>query len=265
MTQPLLRLKATNWSSHQARKVATVCQSGESGPTSRAGSTRGQRASKATLRRYKNDCGRHGGLWFVQKGSENLPQDGAERPANRFRPKDSVDRQPHYQILRRNARCLHHPYDDALVVSIRVGDYNTHQVLVDNGSSTDIHYYPAFQQVRIDRERLVSTNAPLVGFGGTKVYPLDAVTLPVTVGDYPQQIIKVVTLLVVDCLSAYNATLGWPTFNSWKAVTSTYHLMIKFPIKYEVGEIRGDQVVASECYIAILEMDDHLQIMNIGE
>ena len=41
--------------------------------------------------------------------------------------------------------------------------------------------------------------------------------------------------------------------------------MIKFPIKYEVGEIRGDQVAASECYIAILEMDDHLQIMNIGE
>ena len=37
----------------------------------------------------------------------------------------------------------------------------------------------------IDRERLVSTNALLVGFGGTKVYPLDAVTMPVTVGDYP--------------------------------------------------------------------------------
>jgi len=66
-----------------------------------------------------------------------------------------------------------------------VGDYNTHRVLVDNGSSTDILYYPAFQQIRIERERLVLTNAPLVGFDGTRVYPLDAVTLPMTVSDYP--------------------------------------------------------------------------------
>jgi len=43
-----------------------------------------------------------------------------------------------------DARCLHHPHDNALVVSIRVGDYNTQQVLVDNGSFSDILYYPAF-------------------------------------------------------------------------------------------------------------------------
>ena len=41
--------------------------------------------------------------------------------------------------------------------------------------------------------------------------------------------------------------------------------MIKFHIKYRVRELRGDQVAARECYIAILEMDDHLQTMNIEE
>jgi len=35
-------------------------------------------------------------------------------------------------------------------------------------------------------------------------------------------------------------------------VTSTYYLMIKFPTEYEVGEVRGDQVAACECYIAML-------------
>ena len=64
------------------------------------------------------------------------------------------------------------------------------------------------------------------------------------------------TFLVVDCLSAYNAILGRLTLNSWKTVTLTYHLMIKFPTEYEVEEVRGDQVVACE-YIAMLEMDDH--------
>ena len=42
------------------------------------------------------------------------------------------------------ARRLHHPHDDALVVSIRVGDYNVHRMLVDNSSSVDVLYYPTF-------------------------------------------------------------------------------------------------------------------------
>ena len=39
--------------------------------------------------------------------------------------------------------------------------------------------------------------------------------------------------------------------------------MIKFPIEYRVGEVWGDQVAVRKCYIAMLEMDDRLQIMCI--
>ena len=60
----------------------------------------------------------------------------------------------------------------------------------------------------IEKERLILTNALLVGFGGMKVYPIKAITLPMTVKDYPQQIIKDGTFLVVNCSSAYNAILG---------------------------------------------------------
>ena len=41
--------------------------------------------------------------------------------------------------------------------------------------------------------------------------------------------------------------------------------MIKFPTEYRVREVRRDQVVACECYIAMLEMDEHLQTMCIEE
>ena len=41
--------------------------------------------------------------------------------------------------------------------------------------------------------------------------------------------------------------------------------MIKFLTEYGVGEVRGDQVAACKCYIAMLEMDDHLQIICIEE
>ena len=61
------------------------------------------------------------------------------------------------------------------------------------------------------------------------------ITLPVVVGAYLQEITKEVNFLVVDYSSSYNAIIGRPTFNSWKVVTSTYHLSVKFPIDYEVG------------------------------
>jgi len=70
---------------------------------------------------------------------------------------------------------------------------------------------------------------------------------------------------VVDYSSAYNTILERPTLNSWKAVTSTYHLMIKFSTDYGVGELCRNQVAARECYVAMMEMDNHLQAMNIEE
>ena len=41
--------------------------------------------------------------------------------------------------------------------------------------------------------------------------------------------------------------------------------MIKFPTDYGIGELRGDQVAARECYIAMVEMKDHQQTICIEE
>ena len=59
---------------------------------------------------------------------------------------------------------------------------------------------------------------------------------------------------MVDCSSFYNAIIGRPTLNSWKTVTSTYHLSVKFPIEYGVGQVQGNQLVARECYLVMLAM-----------
>ena len=89
-------------------------------------------------------------------------------------------------------------------------------------------------------------NSPLVGFGGMKVQLVGTISLPVVMGAYPQQITKSVDFLVVDCSSSYNAIIGMPTLNSWKVVTSTYHLLVKFPIEHGVRQIQGDQLAARE-------------------
>ena len=67
---------------------------------------------------------------------------------------------------------------------------------------------------------------------------MGTISLPVVVGACPQQITKSVNFLGVDCSSSYNAIIGRPTLNSWKAVTSTYHLSVKFPTAWSKASIR---------------------------
>ena len=61
-----------------------------------------------------------------------------------FVPKIARRESPIIGFSEEDARRLHHPHNDALVISLRIEDYNMHRVLVNNKSSVDILYYPAF-------------------------------------------------------------------------------------------------------------------------
>ena len=57
--------------------------------------------------------------------------------------------------------------------------------------------------------------------------------------------------------------IGRPTLNRWKAATSTYCLKVKFPTEQRVGEIRRDQVLARECYQAVLaSKENHMWVIE---
>ena len=77
-------------------------------------------------------------------------------------------------------------------------------------------------------------------------------TLTITVRTYPRKLTRQLDILVVDCPSSYNIIIGRPTLNKWKATTSTYCLKVKFPTDNNVGEVKGDQVLARECYQVVL-------------
>ena len=151
-----------------------------------------------------------------------------------------------------DTRGVKQPHNDPLVITLTIKGFNTKRILVDNSSSADIIYLPAFQQLKLDPRKLHPFDSPFVSFSGDRVYPKGIVTITITVGTYPKQLTCQLNFLVVDCPSSYNVIIGRPTLNRWKLATSTYFLKVKFPIENGVGEVRGDQVLAGECYQVVL-------------
>ena len=85
-----------------------------------------------------------------------------------------------------DAREVKQPHNDLLVIMLNIEGFNTKRILIDNGSSADIIYLPAFQQLKLDPKRLCPFESPLVSFNGDKVYPKGIVTLTVTMGTQPR-------------------------------------------------------------------------------
>lgn len=52
--------------------------------------------------------------------------------------------EPAIIFIDKDTRRLHHPHDDAIVITLTIANYTTRRVSIDNGNLADILYYPAF-------------------------------------------------------------------------------------------------------------------------
>ncbi|GAV65871.1 LOW QUALITY PROTEIN: hypothetical protein CFOL_v3_09385, partial [Cephalotus follicularis] len=101
--------------------------------------------------------------------------------------------------------CLLH--DDPVVVTLQVKLFTMKRILIDSGSSADILYKHAFDQVRIPADKLRPVKTPLVGFT-EMIHPLGSIDLSVVAGTAPRLTQVQMIFLVVDTLSPYNAIVG---------------------------------------------------------
>ncbi|KAL0456594.1 UNVERIFIED_CONTAM: hypothetical protein Slati_0998600 [Sesamum latifolium] len=119
------------------------------------------------------------------------------------------------------------PGNDALVITAVLANYEIERVFIDSGSSTDILFGEAYDQMQLGDVPLKAVDTSLYGFAGE--------------------------FLVVDIPSAYNVILGRPTLNAFRAIISTYYMKIKFSVVGGVGEAQTDALQARKCYVEAIK------------
>lgn len=96
-------------------------------------------------------------------------------------------------------------------------------------------------------------DTPLYGFSGHSIQPHGGVKLLVTIGSHLAQATVMNNFLIVDTPEVYNAIIGKLTLNTLQAITSKYHLVLKFSTLARVEVVCGNQVKAFRCYALALK------------
>ncbi|XP_057747541.1 uncharacterized protein LOC130966731 [Arachis stenosperma] len=139
-------------------------------------------------------------------------------------------------------------HDDPVVITMILANVDLYRTLVDQGSSADILFKPAFDKLGLDEKDLRAYPDTLYGLGDAPTKPLGFIPLHTTFGKGIKSKTLSIDFIVVDVGLAYNALIGRTTLNRLGAVVSTAHLCMKFPTPEEIATIRGDQKLARKCY-----------------
>ncbi|XP_073120993.1 uncharacterized protein [Henckelia pumila] len=150
--------------------------------------------------------------------------------------------------------CL--PHNDALLIRARVANYDVRRVFVDSGSSVNVIFQEAFEQMDLQGCEIHPMKTSLYGFTGHTVRPKGEVWLPITLGsgDIKKTVMTLFTM--VEAPSSYNIILGRPALNAFMAVSSAYHQKIKFPVGNQVAEVKRDQHSSRRCYADTIRVDN---------
>jgi hypothetical protein len=166
------------------------------------------------------------------------------------RPKEAIT------FSEKDGTGISQPYDDVLVLSVKMNTHRVRRILIDTGSSTDIMYFDVFIKMGYNPLYLVKVNTPLVGFTGVAMVLEGLMRMRVEFSTPPRTTSLMINFLIVKAPSTYNIILGRKILYELGATISMSCLKIKFLTPYWVGEECGDQQISRDCYVLSLKGRD---------
>lgn len=127
----------------------------------------------------------------------------------------------------KDADKLFGPHYEALVISLSIDNCLIKRILVDTGSYANILQLGALKEMRLDETQIIRCSVTLVGFNGNATDTVGKIS-PIV---YVKRVNLNTRFSVLDCPSVYNVILGRLQIHEMKAVPSSYHQVVKFPIR----------------------------------
>ena len=108
--------------------------------------------------------------------------DPAKTQAGKRRRADEVDYSKHIVFTDEDLVGVRTPHHDALIITLKIANYDVDKLLVDQGSSSEVMYLDLFRKLKLSIADLKEATVPLVGFVGKVTIPLGKIVLPVRAG-----------------------------------------------------------------------------------
>ncbi|XP_021767539.1 uncharacterized protein LOC110731933 [Chenopodium quinoa] len=86
---------------------------------------------------------------------------------------------PHATFDEYDEKGIIYPHDDPLVVTMRIANWEVDRILIDGGSSANIIYISAFNELKLDRKDLKRVSYEVTRFNGSTLTPEGIIELSV--------------------------------------------------------------------------------------
>lgn len=145
-----------------------------------------------------------------------------------------------------DATGVHFPHNDALVITIPIGNCRVSRVLIDPSSSVNIINEKTLDQMEAQeaaRAMVYPQPEPLYGFNDSQAVSSGIISSPVRADPY-----NIIThFYVLDVGSPHNIILKRPWIHMMRAITSIYHQLVRYPTSDGPAGIRGEQEISQNC------------------
>ena len=128
-----------------------------------------------------------------------------------------------------------------MVIKGNIARWEINRVLIDSGSSADIIFVNAFDQMKLSWSQLQPSDSPLIGFGGKRIDALGKISLPVSFGGQESARTEYVTFDIVDLYYPYNAIFGRGFGNKFNAAIHMGYLCMKMLALHETITVHDGQ------------------------
>ncbi|GJQ98994.1 reverse transcriptase domain-containing protein [Tanacetum coccineum] len=135
-----------------------------------------------------------------------------------------------------------------MIIEAEIGGHFIHRIYIDRGSDSEILYEHCFSRLHLEvKSQMVPATAPLIGFNGEIIWPIEQISLSVKIGDTKPSTSTRMNFVVVRSPSSYNGIIGRRGVRKIQAGPSTAHGMLKFLVLGGILTLRSSKLIPLEC------------------